>query len=266
MITPDRAGGWRPTVTNWNGAEYRRVSSLQEWLADRALDGVDLTGAGSVLDIGCGDGRITAQLADRLPDAVVVGIDPSPGMLAVAPSGRRIGFCLADATRLPFHEAFDVVVSFNALHWVMDQAGALRQVASALHPCGRAFLVLVCAGPRPSLEHVAMDVTVAPAWRSDFAGFSAPFRHPDPRTYQDLAEAAGCRVVDLRVDDLSWDFGSAEEFRRWATVGFDAWTSRLPAGATEAFMTDVMTAYRAVTGSPSTFRFMQLTTHLTRAG
>mgnify|MGYP001064828561 FL=1 len=69
-------------MADWDGTEYREVSDLQQWLADRALDGLNLDGVRGLLDIGCGDGLITAEIARRIVAADVVGLDPSPRMIS----------------------------------------------------------------------------------------------------------------------------------------------------------------------------------------
>jgi trans-aconitate 2-methyltransferase len=252
-------------MADWDGTAYRRVNTLQQWLADRALDGLDLTGVRSLLDVGCGDGRITAQLAALIPDADVVAIDPSPRMIAIAPSGGRLSFQVGDVLSLPFEDRFDAVVSFNALHWVPDQRAALARIAAALHSGGTALLVLVCAGPRPSLEAIAMEVAAAPRWSGYFAGFDAPFVHPVPADFEANAAECGLETAQITVDDLSWDFGATENFRAWCAVGFDAWTSRLvPDGQATDFVNDTVDAYAAATGSDQVFRFMQLRAGLIR--
>jgi trans-aconitate 2-methyltransferase len=251
-------------MPDWDGAEYRRVNSLQQWLADRALDGLPLDGVRSVLDIGCGDGRITAEIAARDPDADVLGIDPSPRMISVAPVGGRLRFELGDVLSLDYTDRFDLVVSFNALHWVRDQRRALDRIATALRPSGRALLVFVCAGPRPSLEDVAMDVAATPRWADSFRDVVAPYVHPDVAEWSASATAAGLAVDATDVADLSWDFGSRAAFTRWCTVGFGAWTDHLPAGAATGFVDDVVAAYERVTTEPGVFRFMQLRADLQR--
>ncbi|HEX4431217.1 MAG TPA: class I SAM-dependent methyltransferase [Frankiaceae bacterium] len=250
--------------TDWDGLEYRQVSGMQQWLAERALAGVGLDGVRSVLDIGCGDGRITTTLAARIPGARVVGVDPSPGMIAAAPATSAVEFRIGDVLDERFSAEFDLVVSFNALHWVLDTARALRSIASALQPGGRALLVLVCAGERPSLEDVAMRVTAGPPWRDQFAAFQRPYEHPQPQRWNELAEAAGLQEVTTRVEDLTWDFGDRQSMARWCAAGFGAWTALLPSAQKQAFVDDVVDAYAEVAGSDQLLRFMQLRSLLQR--
>ena len=251
-------------MSGWDGASYRRVNSLQQWLAGRALDDVHLSGVRSLLDVGCGDGRITQSLAAQIPGARCVGIDPSPGMIAVAPTADGIVFEIGAAQTMTFDDEFDLVVSFNALHWVLDQDRALGAIATAMHHGGRAVLVFVCDGPRPSLEDIAMTVAYSPRWRGSFARFSAPFVHPDPQQWQRDAEMVGLQASDLRVDDLAWDFGSREAFAAWCAVGFGGWTGGVSAEKGREFVNDVVDAYAAETGSDHVFRFMQLVGKLSR--
>lgn len=249
-------------MADWDGAQYRRVSSLQQWLADRSLAGLELDGVQSLLDVGCGDGRVTAAIAARLPGARVVGIDPSPRMISVAQQADGLTFEVGDVCAMRFSAEFDAVVSFNALHWVPDQRGALTRIGAALHTAGRALLVFVCAGERPSLEQVAMETTATSAWAGHFTDYRAPFVHPEVEEWTSTAEGCGLDVVDTAVDDLSWDFGSRDAFTKWCAVGFGGWTERLPPESADDFVADVVAAYERAVGSAQIFRFMQLRARL----
>jgi trans-aconitate 2-methyltransferase len=185
-------------------------------------------------------------------------------MIAVAPSSPGLAFEVGAVETMTFDDEFDLVVSFNALHWVRAQREALSRVAAALHSGGRAVLVFVCDSQRPSVEDVAMTVASAPRWSPFFVGFTAPFVHPEPEQWQADAESVGLSVTDRRVDDLSWDFGSHEAFTAWCAVGFGGWTDGLTPLEGAAFVTDVVDAYAAETGSDQVFRFTQLVGHATK--
>src|SRR4029077_4464536 len=114
-----------------------------------------------VLDVGCGDGFITRAIAARLPHGSVLGIDASPRMIQAAhprpdPPGSSVRFEVRDVLALPFVDEFDVAVSFNVLHWLVDQQAARSAIAGAIRPGGRVIVQQVCAGPRSSLEQLAM--------------------------------------------------------------------------------------------------------------
>src|SRR5437868_8084253 len=110
-----RSGSWRKCMTEWNAAEYARISGLQAAMAEEVLALLDLEGSERVLDVGCGDGRITAEIASRVPGGSVVGVDPSEDMISFAtdhfgPSIRpNLRFEVADARSLHFWEEFDLV-------------------------------------------------------------------------------------------------------------------------------------------------------------
>src|ERR1700730_3809121 len=143
-------------MTEWDAAEYSRRSGLQQAMAEEVLALLDLEGPERVLDVGCGDGKITAEIAARVPRGTVVGVDSSHDMIAFAsshfgPAVRpNLRFEVADARRLPFREEFDLVISFNALHWLPEQDAALRSIRSAMKSDGLAQLRLVPAGARKS--------------------------------------------------------------------------------------------------------------------
>ena len=246
-------------MPDWDGEQYAQTSDLQRAMAARAIAGLELKPGDRLLDIGCGDGFVTRLLAERLPDGRAVGVDASPRMIAKAGTGAsNVQFVLADARDLPFRAEFDVVVSFNALHWVVEQQRALGSIAAAARPDARVLIQVVCAGDRPSLETVAMEVAGSPRWVDRFAGFAPPFVHVDPDTYPDLAAAAGLRVTDLSVQDVTWDFGTHDAFAAWCSNGADAWTGRLAPQDRPHFLDDWVRAYEEVSGQAGLFLFTQM--------
>jgi len=104
----------------------------------------------AVLDVGCGTGQLLRRLANRYPDADLVGVDPSPGMirqaqLASAPS-RHIEFLNTSAENLPFPDAhFDLVLTTLSFHHWSDQQDGLREIRRVLHDSGVFVLTDVLA-------------------------------------------------------------------------------------------------------------------------
>jgi trans-aconitate 2-methyltransferase len=261
-------------MTEWNASGYNRVSALQKWLADESLAAVELAGTERVLDVGCGDGKITAEIAERLPTGSVVGIDPSEQMIGFArehfvAAHPNLTFEVGDATRLAYRDAFELVVSFNALHWVTDQTAALRCIRDALRPGSRALLQLVSQGERTSLEDVLEETALAPRWQSRFADYRRPYLHLPPDEYRRLAEGVGLDVERVDVVLEKWDFGSREGFAEFGNVTFVEWTRRIPEADKAAFIGDVLDRYRRVgdgsAADATVFHFYQMRIALRRA-
>ena len=118
----------------WNAEDYAKNSSAQLKWAQELIEKLALQGGESVLDIGCGDGKITSQLALAADNGNVVGIDQSEEMIRLAserfPSAKypNLSFLCMDATGISLSRKFDVGFSNAALHWVKDHAKALRGV------------------------------------------------------------------------------------------------------------------------------------------
>ncbi|GAA1655588.1 class I SAM-dependent methyltransferase [Catellatospora bangladeshensis] len=253
-------------MADWDGAGYAHVSELQRAMATASLESVTVAGDERVLDVGCGDGYVTRWIASRLPEGSVLGVDPSPRMIETARAAddrqANVSFQVGDVTTMAFGPDYDLVVSFNALHWVADQQAAYRNIAATLAPGGRVLVQFVCRGPRPSVEQVAMEATRDPRWAPAFAGFTPPYVHLGQDDLAGIARGAGLEVTGQSVVDREWDFGSREQFAQWCTVGFSAWTSRLAAADVPTFVDTVVGEYETVAGRPGLFRFLQLRAEL----
>src|SRR5262245_30114843 len=255
-------------MTEWDANEYSRQSSLQQAMAGEVLALLDLQGTERVLDVGCGDGQITAEVAARVPHGSVLGVDPSRDMIAFAsshfgpPSRPNLRFAEADVRTLPFHDEFDRVVSFNALHWVPEQGAALRSIRAALVNGGQALLRFVPEGRRQCLEGVIEDVRHSARWAGYFTGFQKPYAHFPPEEYGDLASRSGFRVLRMGLEDRAWDFRTREAFVAFGRATFVEWTRYLPEGDWPAFISEVLDRYRTVAADgpqeANTFKFYQL--------
>jgi len=258
-------------MTEWNAPEYARISALQQAMAAEVLSLLDLKDAKSVLDLGCGNGKVTAVIAARVPDGRVVGVDASAEMIAFAtehfgPAAYpNLRFEVSDIRKIVFKDEFDLVVSFNALHWIPQQGEALRAIRTAMSGGGSAQLRLVPKGERKSLEDVLEETRKLPKWSSYYEGYQDPYLHLTPEQYAALVEQNGLRMVSSDVKDKSWDFGSREGFFAFGSVTFVEWTRKLPEEAKPAFINDVLDKYSDVVGNEQTFRFYQMDIKLEKA-
>ena len=252
-------------MADWDGAGYSHISALQRTMAEYSLAAVQVRGDERVLDVGCGDGYVTRSIAGRVPRGSVLGVDPSPRMIETAMQASEpanVDFAVGDVTAMTYVDEFDLVVSFNALHWVREQETAYRNIADALVATGRVLVQFVCASERPSVEQVAMEVTADPRWSGAFTDFVPPFVHIEPAALATIVATANLAVTDSAVADREWDFGSREAFAQWCTVGFADWTARIDAADVPAFVDAVVSQYETVVGKAGLFRFLQLRAEL----
>jgi trans-aconitate methyltransferase len=177
----------------WSPEDYRRNAAFVPALGTPVLERLKPQAGERVLDVGCGDGSLTAAIAAA--GASVVGIDSSAAMVADA-VGRGIDARVVDARALPFEEEFDAAFSNAALHWVQaaDQPAVLQGVFRALRPGGRFAAEL---GGHTNIAGIA--VALRAVLRARAIEHRWPWYFPSPAEYRALLEAAGFHVEDLRL-------------------------------------------------------------------
>jgi len=148
----------------WDARSYHRVSAPQTEWGRRVLARLAVRGDEQVIDAGCGTGRLTRELIQRLPRGRVLAIDRSWNMLAAARENlqpefpRRIAFCRVELPHLPFTACADLVFSTATFHWVRDHATLFRGILATLKPGGRLF-AQCGGGPNLAAAHaLAEDV------------------------------------------------------------------------------------------------------------
>jgi SAM-dependent methyltransferase len=181
------------STSKWDAADYARVGGFVAELGEAALDLLDPQPGEHILDVGCGDGALTAKIVER--GATVVGIDNSLSMVAAA-KARGLDVRLMDAAQLKFSEAFDAAFSNATLHWVLDKERAARAIWFALKPGGRFAGEMGGDGNLARLREALDDVLVA-------RGFGPPTYaanwYPGVEEFIAVYEQAGFKDIDARL-------------------------------------------------------------------
>jgi trans-aconitate 2-methyltransferase len=139
----------------WDAETYDAVSDPQFQWGVEVLERLELRGDEAALDAGCGSGRVTERLLDRLPRGSLLAVDGSKAMIDKARErlGDRASYLVADLTELAVAEQFDLVFSTATFHWVLDHERLFERLRSALRPGGR--LVAQCGGEGNVAQHAA---------------------------------------------------------------------------------------------------------------
>lgn len=176
---------------SWDATGYEKNFSFVPAFGAAAMDLIDAEDGAHCLDLGCGNGTLTAELAARGLD--VVGMDASPEMIELARATHpELRFVLGDATSFSLDAPVDVVFSNSMLHWIDRELhpAALACVAAALAPGGQ--LVFECGGHGCGARiHAALARTFA----RHGLDYQMPFFFPTVGEYAPLVEAAGLRVA-----------------------------------------------------------------------
>jgi trans-aconitate 2-methyltransferase len=225
------------TPRDWDAATYDRVADpMARWGAS-VLDRLPLRGDERVLDAGCGSGRVTELLAERLPDGTIIALDASPAMIEgararLARFGDRVEYVVADLGRgIPIAEPVDTILSTATFHWVPDHDALFRNLAAVLRLGG--CLVAQCGGAGNIASVQRVLATVGDGWLGD-----VHFETPEATAAR--LEAAGFADVECWLTEEPTTFEPGAAFETYLrTVILGSHVARLPEGEREAFVRTV---------------------------
>lgn len=243
----------------WDAKEYEVLSGPQlGWGMDllaRALRRWPLGGDEAAIDAGCGTGRVTELLLERLPRGTVLAVDASRAMVEAAgerfAGDPRVRVECVDLLRLEVEEPVDLILSTATFHWIKDHPKLFEVLAGALKSGGR--LVAQCGG-KGNIARVTRatdEVMSEERFRDYFEGWEDIKEYADPETTKARLEAAGFEEVEAWLHEEPTRFGSVEELARFLkTVVLRQHLERLPELDREPFTMAVAEKVAAVEYPP----------------
>jgi trans-aconitate 2-methyltransferase len=178
---------------DWDAETYDAVSDPQFAWGMEVLERLELRGAETVLDAGCGSGRVTAELVKRVPDGRVIAVDGSPAMIEKARErlGDGAAYLVADLSELKIGEPVDLIFSTATFHWILDHDRLFERLRAALRPGGR--LVAQCGGQGNVADHARAIAAVMarPEYAPHFGEMTAMWNFAAPEATEGKLRAAG---------------------------------------------------------------------------
>jgi trans-aconitate 2-methyltransferase len=252
-------------VTEWNAAAYHKVSAPQTSWGHKVLARLSVRGDERAIDAGCGSGRLTGALMERLPRGTLLAIDRSWNMLLTARAnlrpifGSRVAFVQVALPNLPFADAADLVFSTATFHWIKDHPALFAGILQALRSGGR--LHAQCGGgPNLARAHERAErVMQTPPFRPYFADWPGPWEFADAGTTADRLRTAGFIDIDTYLEEAPTTLASATDYREFVTtVIYHPHLERLPSVDLKHAFIDRVTALAATDDPPFTLDYWRL--------
>jgi trans-aconitate 2-methyltransferase len=228
------------SVREWDGTSYDRISATMEALGLDVLDRLELHGEETVLDAGCGSGRITQALIERLPHGHVIAVDESVSMIEAA--RRRLGpsadLRVADLLALALDEPVDAILSTATFHWIADHDALFARLRVALRTGGR--LVAQCGGEGniDVLRATARRVLAREPYAQHFVGWEPPWNYQGPEATRERLLAAGFSEARCWLTPAPRQPEEPREFL--STIVLGPHVQQLPEDLREPYMDDVL--------------------------
>ncbi len=233
----------------WDAADYGKHSKAQYQWARELLAGLHLQGAEAVLDIGCGDGKVSKEIADRLPHGYVIGIDRSEDMIKFARKRyperafRNLIFRRMDVRELDFEDQFDIAFSNAALHWIVDHLSLLERVEKALKQNGRILFQMGAKGNAAGIVSVLDDLLSSKRWKPYFTNFDFPYGFYEERDYEEWLARVGLVADSVRRIPKEMRHDGKEGLAGWFRTTWQPFIARVPVAMRKEFISEVIDGY-----------------------
>ncbi len=235
----------------WEAEKYHLNSGVQREAATHLLKLLQLSGNEKILDVGCGDGKITAAIAAELTNGQIIGSDVSPEMIQFAnekflPSAKKnLSFVLLDAQDINYVDSFDLVFSSFALQWVLNIELVAKKIHASLRQNGRIGFTIPLS-ISDELEESLAFLLKKPQWAPYFEGFQLNYFLRDENYYSHLLSKFGFKKTHFEVVEQKWIFPSRGDFEQY-TLNWLPHLNALPEHLHEQFFYQLMDRYVELT-------------------
>ncbi|NPV51324.1 MAG: methyltransferase domain-containing protein [Candidatus Methanofastidiosum sp.] len=201
----------------FNGEKYKIASKHQKEWGTKIISNLKLKDNEAVLDLGCGDGALTKQIACLVPKGKVLGIDSSEGMISTAKDleGGNLSFQKMDINLISFRGRFDLIFSNATLHWIKDHKKLLENCYNALKPGGSIRFNFAGQGNCSNFYKVIQDIISNERYKGYFESFEWPWYMPSIEEYKILLCETNFKEIEIWEENSDRYFENQDEMIRW---------------------------------------------------
>jgi len=233
----------------WDAQEYEKHSQGQHQWARELIKKIALEGTENVLDLGCGDGKVTAEISKIVSKGSIIGVDNSADMIKLARDRHskaiypNLSFQEMDAGNLNFNGDFDLIFSNAVLHWVIDQKSVIKGMFKSLKQGGRVLIQMGGKGNAAGIVDVLSGLKTEKKWHPYFNGFNFPFYFPGTNEYEELLLDCGFELNRIELIPKRKDHAGIESLKGWIRTTWLPYTQRVPEEEREKFIDIVSKKY-----------------------
>ncbi len=233
----------------WDAEEYKKSSSAQQKWAIELITKMDLQGSERVLDIGCGDGKVTSEIATHLKEGCILGIDSSIDMIELATrtfplkEHPNLHFKLKDFQEIDYDSEFDLIFSNASLHWIKGHGDILKRIKKSLKPDGRILIQMGGKGNAEKILDLANEIIIEEKWNNYFQGFTFPYGFYGLKKYIKWLNEANLKPVRVELISKVMVQKGVEGLKSWIRTVWLPYTQRIPEDIREDFIEGLATRY-----------------------
>jgi trans-aconitate methyltransferase len=224
----------------FSGSDYHNYSEHQYNVGMYLLSRVSVHPEDRILDIGCGDGRLTLEIAEKEKDVSVTGIDASPSMIETARKllrehpGYTIKYITSNLMEFSDRVGFDLVFSSSTLHWIRPLEKAYRKIFELLKPGGRLAAQQSGCGFAKEFGSCALQVAKDMGYASYFKGWESPLAKPTAEELFTVVESAGFSEIEV-ISNYRKVHVQPSHVLDWSVAGFLTYLEAVPREGQDRF-------------------------------
>lgn len=232
--------------SQWEGSLYSENSKPQAVWFEEFSGGIPITGKEDVLDLGCGDGKLTLEIAKRLTNGSIHGLDMSKSMIDFAKKSyirSNLDFSVGDARSFSLNKKFDLIVSFTALHWVKEYEQVIQRAKQHLKPNGRIYFIFSAKWQYLPLNKAMDTLYKTEQWAPYFKDYTPGYYMHGMDNLFDILNRNGFSVKEMTLKSKLTIFKTEDEFFAW----LKAWLpqqNQVPNEKKDLFIHDFISEYK----------------------
>jgi ubiquinone/menaquinone biosynthesis C-methylase UbiE len=232
-------------MDKWNASDYNRNSQNQYRWGMELIKQARVRAGEKVLDLGCGDGKITAVIASIAGKGNVTGIDASKKMIKFAktnfPGG--IKFIAEKGEDMDFSGEFDLIFSNACLHWIADQEKVVKGVYRALKPGGRIFFQMGGKGNAGVMNTIVDNMIKEREWSKYFRDFEMPYHFHSAAGYRKFLKTAGLKPVKIGLIPKIAKHDAGSGLAAWMRTTWFPYTNKIPLKLRDKFISQAVASF-----------------------